>query len=422
MRRPRIQVLLDGAGLTTDAREALQVLEARIECFPLAASSRADRTTPADARLVVTYAGPSAINDRLAQIHEWFDHDPCATLVLCDTPVDPDVAPGNEGHSRTIGFAPGRLSRDDLAGRLSTMCDLRGPMDGLRRELKTLKERESVLRDDLQQLEDELQQASVFQHDLLPATLPQIEGLRVHALYRPAGAVSGDIYDVFRLDASHVAFSLADATGHGMAAGLLCAFAKRLLDGRETLDTSRRGLEPEAVLHRLNRALCDARLPECQFVAALHAVYDEKARSVRWARGGMPYPILVRRGDRPRQIASAGPVAGASAEATFELTELPLEAGDTLLFHTDGLDALLRHSERGPEGGRLDRTAWFQALGSRPIGDSLGELHRPRVPLGPPARETDDLTILALHVPEVTAVGSGAGNRSRSGVLCVAGP
>jgi serine phosphatase RsbU (regulator of sigma subunit) len=43
---------------------------------------------------------------------------------------------------------------------------------------------------------------------------------------RPAGYVSGDLYDVMRLDEKHVGFYMADAVGHGMPAALLTMFMK----------------------------------------------------------------------------------------------------------------------------------------------------------------------------------------------------
>ena len=420
MRRPRIQVLLDNTGLTSNVHDALRRLEAQVECFPLSTSDPVDASGPADARLVITSDGPSAQNNSLGKIHEWFDCDPCATLVLCEARAEPQVAPSCGSNGRAIGFAF-NLSKDDLAGRLAAMCALRGPMENLRRERDTLKSREKLLRSNLRQVENELRRASVFQHDLLPATLPEVKGLRVHTLYRPADVVSGDMYGAVRLDDAHGAYSRADATGHGLAAGLLCAFVKRLLDGRETFEAGRSRLEPDEVLARLNRALCDAQLPECQFIAAFYILYDERTRSVRWARGGVPYPILARRGDRPRQITSAGPIVGVSPDATFELMELQLAPGDTLVFHSDGLDALLLDPERGPGGDSLEGTSWFQSLGSRPIGDNLRELGRRRASAEPGVREIDDLTVLALHVPEVATVGTGADDSIASAALCVAG-
>ena len=54
-------------------------------------------------------------------------------------------------------------------------------------------------------------------------------GVRFHTLFRPAGYVSGDLYDIMRLDETHVGFYMADAVGHGMPAALLTMFIKNAL-------------------------------------------------------------------------------------------------------------------------------------------------------------------------------------------------
>ena len=51
--------------------------------------------------------------------------------------------------------------------------------------------------------------------------------MQFHTLFRPASHVSGDLYDVMRLDEDHIGFYMADAVGHGMPAALLTMFIKR---------------------------------------------------------------------------------------------------------------------------------------------------------------------------------------------------
>ena len=63
----------------------------------------------------------------------------------------------------------------------------------------------------------------------LPKVDEAIGGVRFATVYKPASWVSGDIYDVFRVDERHVGFYVADAVGHGMAASLLTLFIKRCL-------------------------------------------------------------------------------------------------------------------------------------------------------------------------------------------------
>ena len=45
--------------------------------------------------------------------------------------------------------------------------------------------------------------AARIQQDFLPKSLPQVGPVHFHSLFRPAGYVSGDLYDVMRLDEFH---------------------------------------------------------------------------------------------------------------------------------------------------------------------------------------------------------------------------
>jgi len=69
-------------------------------------------------------------------------------------------------------------------------------------------------------LSEQLRLAGTVQRDFLPSELPQTEKLGWSIIYQPAEWVSGDIYDVCKIDESHVGFYIADAVGHSMPAAL----------------------------------------------------------------------------------------------------------------------------------------------------------------------------------------------------------
>jgi hypothetical protein len=273
----------------------------------------------------------------------------------------------------------------------------------LEREVDALRRRDAAQQSVIERLDAELRLAASLQRSL-HSPPPAVDGVDFHTLYRPAYMVSGDTYELARLDDSHVAVSLADATGHGVSAGLLSVYVNRSLRGAETHGGRHRLLSPDEVLTRANSDLLDAELQDCQFVAGLYAVYCEPTRVIRWARAGSPYPILIRHGEAPRQLSSNGPLLGVLPGARFEVCELQLNPGDSLLFHTDGLDALLLDGHRNLHCCDLDRTDWFRGLRDVPIEDHLkrlqGELDGPEAS-GP---DRDDVTVVCLHVRERTSI------------------
>jgi sigma-B regulation protein RsbU (phosphoserine phosphatase) len=78
-------------------------------------------------------------------------------------------------------------------------------------------------------VEKELQQARQIQMDLFPPSFDVHPRLDAYAVNLPSAQVSGDYYDIVRIDEDTVAFVIADAMGHGMPAALLMAAVRAAL-------------------------------------------------------------------------------------------------------------------------------------------------------------------------------------------------
>ena len=72
-------------------------------------------------------------------------------------------------------------------------------------------------------LEHELDLAREVQESLFPAEIPALPGIRVAALNQPARIVSGDLYDIIRVNDDRTVVVCADVSGKGFAAALLAA-------------------------------------------------------------------------------------------------------------------------------------------------------------------------------------------------------
>ncbi|MDY0038819.1 MAG: cyclic nucleotide-binding domain-containing protein [Desulforhabdus sp.] len=96
------------------------------------------------------------------------------------------------------------------------------------RELKKKSRQLAVAYKDLQEaraqatgkerLERELEIAWEIQQNILPSTLPSIEGLDMGARMLPARVVGGDFFDIIRLDAETLGIAVGDVSGKGIAA------------------------------------------------------------------------------------------------------------------------------------------------------------------------------------------------------------
>jgi serine phosphatase RsbU (regulator of sigma subunit) len=269
-------------------------------------------------------------------------------------------------------------------------------MDGLREEVESLRRRDRTVHFYMQRLDEELRLAARLQQDFLPRNKAASIPVKFAALWRPAGYVSGDLYDVLRLDEEHVGFYIADAVGHGMPAALLTMFLKNALVTKEISGQSYRLLDPGESLSRLNDALCEQSLQAGTFCTACYGVLNMRSRELRIASAGHPAPMVLRGVDDPAILHTQGAVLGIFNGEQYKYVTHQLQAGDRLVFFTDGVEVCFN------ESADADPVRWREELikrkylgGEELVGDLSRYLDTESGSLNP----RDDVTVLVAEVP-----------------------
>ncbi len=228
------------------------------------------------------------------------------------------------------------VNRFQLAGR-SRLCFFVRDITARKRAEQA--ERELAERD--------LAMAQEIQRVLLPAVFPQIEGVEIGGFNVPAQTLGGDYYDIFRVDADHWGFAIADVSGKGVSGALVMTMC------RSVLRLQARGvLSPRQVLCGLNRVL-QPDMQEGTFITMIYGVFHPASGRFTFCRCGHEPLLHYRAASRqiePRQPRGMG--LGLDSPARFEdsLVEerLALEKGDVLAFYTDGITEALH-----PDGGEF---------------------------------------------------------------------
>src|SRR5262249_46159125 len=133
---------------------------------------------------------------------------------------------------------------------------------------------------------DELNLAASVQQEMLPRRLPERANLQFGTLFRPAGYVSGDIFDVVELDdeGRHIGFFIADPVGHGVPAALMTMVIHRSLRMTRSLDKgSREIVWPGDAMTRLNDELCRGKRESPRFTTAVYGIIDTRTLRVTLA-------------------------------------------------------------------------------------------------------------------------------------------
>lgn len=351
----------------------------------------------------------SSKQQRLSQVIEALESEKIG-VVLLTSPIKKPVksfflAPSKSSFSMADNVES--ISADDLWTRISMNLAYRKKSDGMtvkpagppsnvqRLHRNNLAEQLHMTEALVDNLAEQLRLAGLVQQDFLPAQLPNTDNIKWAAVFQPAEWVSGDIYDVVRIDERHIGFYIADAVGHGLPAALLTMFLKQALVMTHTVESDYRIYPPVEVVKNLNTRMAAQKLSGYQFATCCYCLLDTETLELTFARAGHPYPILMRPGKEPEQLEVRGSLLGVFEKAEFVERTIQLEPGDKLFLYSDGADKFVGNYDDETGFHFDERFRQFGRLSVAEMMDSLTAFaHNQEIDVS----EVDDITGLGLEI------------------------
>jgi serine phosphatase RsbU (regulator of sigma subunit) len=186
---------------------------------------------------------------------------------------------------------------------------------------------------------DELELARDLQADLIPKIPPQTDAYEIAAYNRIANTVGGDIYDFVPLPDGRLAVLFGDASGHGMAAGLVMAVAHAAWRTQLDVDPS-----APAIISSLNRILCRTGGPR-SFFSCCYALFERDGSFIVTV-AGHPQIVKIASGKVIDRIGTGSYPLGVKSGMVWQELHGSLDRGERLLFHSDGLTEARNANER----------------------------------------------------------------------------
>ncbi|MDQ2712094.1 MAG: SpoIIE family protein phosphatase [Acidobacteriota bacterium] len=247
----------------------------------------------------------------------------------------------------------------------------------------------------------ELEIAREVQQRLFPQRIPEIAGVSLAGMCRPALEVGGDYYDLIELEDGRLGFAIGDVSGKGISAALVMA----------SLRASLRGLTLEGpgdlakMMQKVNRLVYEASTSN-RYATFFFATYDPAKRELCYVNAGHNSPMLVRDESRETlRLEAGGLVVGLLPFASYEAQSVILESGDLLISYTDGIsEAMTVDDEEWGEERMLAAVPIDPSLSAKQIIESIF-LAADEFAAG--AEQHDDMTVLIMKLAAASSVASG---------------
>lgn len=249
-----------------------------------------------------------------------------------------------------------------VALRLETLLQRQRTVERCVEELRVARRCQSGLQSEVSRIHDEMQLASMIQREFLPRSLPALDDVRFGVFYRPAGYVSGDMYDIRRLDEHTIGFFLADAVGHGVPAALLTMVISRCLTLKVVGEVDYRIVPPGEVLGRLNEEMLRLQSAGGRFATAVYGVIDTRTHKVTIAGAGHPPPRLIQEDGESLGLETDGGLLGVFPDAAFSEISFTLRAGERLVLFTDGFETAFPDESTARRQRRLPTDRYLDCL------------------------------------------------------------
>ncbi len=269
------------------------------------------------------------------------------------------------------------------------------------RDLDVSRRFQGGLRGEMEKIHEEMQLAAGVQRELLPKSMPSVPGACFDVLFQPASYVSGDIYNVQRLDERRVGFFLADAVGHGVPAALMTMLISRGIQLKTFTPDGYTLHTPGEALEALNLELVRRHASCPRFATAFAGTIDLETREVVLAGAGHPPALIYTPGKQVEPVHAQGGLLGVFEEDTFDDVHITLEEDQILVLYSDGFETAFpepgagAYEQRLPSKRYVERFAAFaEACNSSGMETALDELRAELNGAAGSLHQVDDITAL----------------------------
>ncbi len=244
-----------------------------------------------------------------------------------------------------------------------------------------------------QTIEKEIDVAHRIQQKLIPKQPPEIEGLDIFAINKPAKTVSGDYYDFLKHDAEgkKIGFVIADVSGKGIPAALIMSMTRAVLKTQVVDNYS-----PANILERSNGFIISD-MENNRYVTMFYGMLDTVTHEFTYSKAGHNPPYWMH-GDtlEIEELDGRGFFVGMFDAVSYEEKKITLRSGDKLILFTDGIvEAMNEKDEEYGQERFISIIKKYHYFDAKSLADKILIDVESFVGTAP---QSDDLTLMILNM------------------------
>ncbi len=182
-----------------------------------------------------------------------------------------------------------------------------------------------------ERMERELELATEIQQSFQPSAPPVMDDYEFQGISFSCYEIGGDYYDFIPRHDGKMLVALGDVSGKGTAAALLMSSVHAAIHAQVAAKTSL-----YEMVKSVNQYLAE-NTPTNRFVTLFVAELDTQNGNLQYINAGHNPPLVARSGGQVEQLESGGFPLGIIPMADFEVGQINLGAGESLVIYSDGV-------------------------------------------------------------------------------------
>ncbi len=238
-----------------------------------------------------------------------------------------------------------------------------------------------------QKLERDLSLARDIQQNIIPKSMPELNGFELAGWSRPAEQTGGDIYDVLAIDDHRVLLLLCDATGHGVGPALSVTQVRAMFRMAVRLNAAL-----DDMVDQVNDQLVDD-LADNRFVTVFVGLLDTHTGEVMYHACGQGPLLHYHAQSEEVEVLSAStvPMGILTGVPLDPPSPIRLAPGDILALISDGVFEYLNHGNEQFGDVRVGEV--IQANQNLPMTELIGKLDSAVEQFSAGYPQQDDMTV-----------------------------